>query len=519
MEKLSIRKQIKLLVAVAVVLATLIVGVDAVLTSFNSVKKDYQNSAIIATIHLKACLENGDGEWSYDEESGSVFYGDTEVTKDLFEAINTSDTPVFHTIFKDKTRVVTNIKNEYGNYVVGTDADTKIYEKVRSGETYVKNGVDIMGSKYTVCYMPIYNNGAFWGMVFTGISQSTITKEALMLLLSIVIGMVVALVIILVATRILLAKLAGKLVGKITSGYDNLVKFTEDVKEISERTSAEAKDITIAMNSVAGGATSQASATEQAMASTEEFTLSMDVVNMEIGESKEYIEKIKECVSESEDAISKLNLSIDANNEIVGDISADIDKGVESTKNAKSIVKTIDNLAFQINLLALNASVEASHAGEFGLGFAVVAEEIKNLATNSAKSAAETEEIITEIVDTMAKTQDSNQKLVSINKEQLEKAEEVASKMEALKENIEGIVEKLGTIQEKSDSLQEVKSELVKVIQSLSATAEENAAVSEEVCASTETVGRDVGELAGNVSKLNEICDDLNGMVDFFGRD
>lgn len=519
MSKLSVRKQIKLLVAISVIIATIIVGAVSIIASFNTVKDDYKTAAKIANAHLKEAIEATEGDWDYDAETGAVTHGDLEITPALFDKINSTDTTVYHTIFKDNIRVVTNIMNDYGSYVVGTEADRDIYSRVKAGETFVKNGVKIMGSSYTVCYMPLYKDGAFWGMAFTGISQTTVTKAAVTLMIAVLIGTAVSLAIVLIGARILLAKLAGALVGKITSGYDELVKFSAGVKEISDRTVAETADITIAMNSVAGGATSQAAATEEAMASTEEFNESIDVVNLEIGQSKEYIDRINDCVADSENAIQALNDSIDANNAIVEDISADIDKGVESTKDAKSIVKTIDNLAFQINLLALNASVEASHAGEYGLGFAVVAEEIKNLATNSAKSAAETADIIAEIVDTMSKTKESNERLVASNKEQLVKAEEVSAKMGVLKDNIQSVVDKLDNIKERSDALQVVKGELVKVIQSLSATAEENAAVSEQVSASTDTVGKDVESLKDSLSGIDEVCDNLNGMIDYFGRE
>lgn len=516
-KKYTVRKQLRYLVMLAVILAALIVGIDAIVNCVKTVKKDYRSAAVIATVHLRDSLENGTDSWEYDPETGTVWCDGKEVFVDLFDKINSVDSTIFHTVFWDDTRVLTNIKDNDGNYAVGTKADEKIYAAVKNGETYSKNNVEIFGKDYTVCYMPIYNEGQFCGMLFTGINQEAVTKDTFNLVVAVIGAMAIALVIIILVSNKMLKDISTNLSTKLTGGYDELMDFSGDVKEISKRTAAEAADISRAMNNVANGATGQAAATQQAMASTEEFTQSIDVVNTEIGESRDFLDKISECVKDSEDAIETLNASIDSNNEIVGNISADIEQGVESTKNAKSIVKTIDNLAFQINLLALNASVEASHAGEFGLGFAVVADEIKNLATNSAQSAAETADIIAEIVDTMSKTQECNERLVEANKEQLVKAEQVSEKMVAMKENVESIVAKLDHIKEKSNSLQTIKGELVQVIQTLSATAEENAAVSEQVCASSETVGNDVDDLADSVSGIGVICEELKGIVDYFG--
>ena len=108
----------------------------------------------------------------------------------------------------------------------------------------------------------------------------------------------------------------------------------------------------------------------------------------------------------AQQTIEKANLSM---NELTGSMK-EIATGSEETQK---IVKTIDEIAFQTNLLALNAAVEAARAGEAGAGFAVVAEEVRNLAMRAAESAKNTSNLIENIVKKIR----NGEKLVGVTNE------------------------------------------------------------------------------------------------------
>ena len=160
-----------------------------------------------------------------------------------------------------------------------------------------------------------------------------------------------------------------------------------ELDALAMKTATAANQIAQASQVVAAGAGEQAASLEQTSASLEEMA-SMTAQNSKSAQSAQ---DLATQVKTSVDAGVKSNREMHSALVQIGASAGEMDKAIDGIRAANDdmakIIKTIDEITFQTNILALNAAVEAARAGEAGMGFGVVADEVRTLARRSAEAA------------------------------------------------------------------------------------------------------------------------------------
>ena len=173
-------------------------------------------------------------------------------------------------------------------------------------------------------------------------------------------------------------------------------------------------------------------------------------------------------------SISSMDQAIKGSETDLKDIKASMDNIQREGQDIAKITKTIDSIAFQINILSLNAAVEAARAGQYGRGFAVVAGEVRNLAQKSAKASEEISKIVNNTVEVVKGG-------VSVTNKAVAAFATINSSIKQIKDQIQNIA---AATEEESSGLIEILSsldEVERVLQSTDESAQSNLLAAEKL--------------------------------------
>jgi Methyl-accepting chemotaxis protein len=387
------------------------------------------------------------GKWKVSD--GKLYKGDVKINDNnqLVDSIKTqSGSSSIVSLFLGDTRIATNAVDESGNRALGTKASEEVVESVlKQGKVYVGK-TKVLGRDTLCQYTPITDaRGDVIGMWAVGIDYGIISQYIFK-----VISVIAAVMLVLMIIGIIIFTKIGTIIVKSIENFnehllhisegDFTIPVNDKYLKAKDETGSMFKNLKLMQNNIKliltnveeqvystsntskglSGTVAQLKttveeiniATEQIVAGLEETSASTEEISAttnEMGNSVEKItDKTKKALLYSEEIKNRAdnfkNASINLKNQTLNLCSNNSNKLKEAIGEASrvneisNLLNAISTISEQTNLLSLNASIEAARAGEAGLGFAVVAAEIKKLAEESNHTTESIKVIINHVI-------------------------------------------------------------------------------------------------------------------------
>lgn len=543
--KVSVAKKIMCMVLLPVLLICIVIGLVCAIILNRTVTNEIETQLRIAAYNFKSEYELLGDDKTEIANAITIFHTDNDIDITIFGGED------------NVTRVYSSIDD-----VIGTKMSDDVFSHIMHGDSYFATNADVNGDAYFGYYIPIMDNGTYIAASFAGISRDNAQQLILHSVMRIIIYVLLCGIFAISVSYLFIRKIVGgikrlehtvgsllendlsvehekydrtrdeiedlcnktvdfsKQLGStvyvVQSAADDLQsivdELNEDVACITETSSQMAQ----AVENVASGAVLQANETTGATHKVSDMSENISYIKSDIGDLRVITDSMKQTKSVVTETLANL---ITVNGNIMDDVSLtnnQMNVTNESVMKIQQVVDVIKDIASETKLLSLNASIEAAKAGDAGRGFSVVAENIRILAEQSAKSSSDIEHILSELdknYGQMIHIVGRTVKGMDIQSKNLSDVEEA---FHVLEQDVDSTVTKIDDISSMVVSLDDETKSIVDMISNLSAISEENSASAEETMAGIQEMKASIHMVHSKTQNVGGYADNMRREVSVF---
>jgi methyl-accepting chemotaxis protein len=293
---------------------------------------------------------------------------------------------------------------------------------------------------------------------------------------------------------------------RLSNGFNEAIeKIRKMVKSVYESVSATASastEISSSAEQMAAGVQEQSSQSSEIASAVEQMTKTIIDTTRNSGIAADNSNQAKIIAGEGEAVIKETVNSINRIADVVKNAAKTVKELGENSAQIGSIVKVIDEIADQTNLLALNAAIEAARAGEHGRGFAVVADEVRKLAENTTKATKEISEMIKKIQNDTTEAVYSME-LGTVEVENgLANADKSIKALQKITESVTNVSDLINQVAAASEEQSSAAEQISKNIEGINTVSKESAVVAHQIAQAAEDLNNLTIDLQNLISQF-----------------
>ena len=523
--RLTIRKKLLLCSILPISVLGIIIVFMSLTFLRNSIINQVENSLRGTAAATLAAYDQNSGTYLV-AENGDVWKGGYNISNSekLLDTIK-EKSGMDVTFFYGNKRIMTSIKEQSGERILGSPAGSKIEEMVlQNGKEYFSKNVSVDGVMYFGYYVPVFqgdDSNEPVGMVFAGINKNETLYSVLrivfymtvIVLVIAIIGIVGAGLISNTISRVLKYEITSleylamgnlnvqidkknlqrkdeigdlsraidtlktdlrSVIGGISESTNLLISSSDSLEQTSHQTFENMDYVMQSVDTITTSAISQAKDTKSA---SDNITHMGNLI-IETGSEADLLNKnadkmliVSDKTTFAIDELKKISEEVGSSVNIIAELTEQTN---ESAKTIREAAEFISGIADETNLLSLNASIEAARAGEAGKGFAVVADEIQKLAVQSNEASSRIDRIVNTLIVDAEHVVDSMEQMKSVIGKQNEYIKSTEESVSQVMEEINESIEKIRNIEKRTQDLETARKEMMGMIAGLSDIADSN---------------------------------------------